>query len=228
MPVSMPLPIRLFPTLLLVALGGCSVGSSGSGPAPAPTLGGDLGAITRARADSIRYPYTAADVHFMSGMIGHHAQAVAMAAWAPTRAASPAVKTLAERIVNGQQDEIATMQQWLRDRGQRVPEARASGTMLMTMNGVEHEMQMPGTLSEAQLQRLDQARGTEFDRLFLTFMIQHHRGAVAMVDELFGSQGAAQDEGVFTLASDVGVDQKTEIARMQQMLLELAFGDEAP
>ncbi|MBW3629444.1 MAG: DUF305 domain-containing protein [Gemmatimonadetes bacterium] len=204
-----------------IAVSGCGAARAGGAHPPSPAPVGDLAAIARARADSARYPYTAADVHFMSGMIGHHAQAVAMASWAPTHGASPAVRTLAERIVNGQQDEIVTMQQWLRDRGQRVPEARASGTMLMTMNGVEHEMQMPGTLSEAQLQRLDQARGTEFDRLFLTFMIQHHRGAVAMVEELFGTNGAGQDETVFKLASDVNVDQITELARMEKMLSNL-------
>lgn len=204
-----------------IAVSGCGAASAGGAEPASPAPVGDVAATARARADSPRYPHTAADVHFMSGMIAHHAQAVAMANLAPTRAASPAVRTLAERIVNGQQDEIATMQQWLRDRGQRVPEARASGTMLMTMNGVEHEMQMPGVLSEAQMQRLNQARGTEFDRLFLTFMIQHHRGAVAMVEELFRTPGAGQDQTVFKLASDVNVDQTTEIDRMEKMLSNL-------
>ena len=80
---------------------------------------------------------------------------------------------------------------------------------------------MPGMLTEAQMKQLAESRGPEFDRLFLTFMIQHHRGAVSMVEELFGSQGAAQDEAVFKFASDVNVDQTTEIARMQRMLLAL-------
>jgi len=156
----------------------------------------------------------------MSGMIGHHAQAIVMAGWAPTHEAGPSVRTLAERIINAQQDEIATMQQWLRDRGQPVPEARA--TEMKMMNGAEHEMLMPGMLTEAQLRQLDQARGPEFDRQFLTFMIQHHRGAVAMVKDLFGSSGAAQDETVFKFANDVGVDQTTEIARMERMLAALS------
>ncbi|MDQ6770937.1 MAG: DUF305 domain-containing protein [Gemmatimonadota bacterium] len=174
-------------------------------------------AVAQARADSIRHPYTAADVHFMSSMIGHHAQAIVMSRWAPTHGASASAQTLAARIINAQQDEIATMQRWLGDRLQPVPEARPTG-MKMMMDGVEHEMLMPGMLTEAQMKQLDQARGPEFDRLFLIFMIQHHRGAVSMVKDLFDSYGAGQDEIVFKFASDVNVDQSTEIARMQRML----------
>jgi uncharacterized protein (DUF305 family) len=176
--------------------------------------------MARARADSVRHPYTAADVDFMSHMIGHHAQALVMAGWAPTHGANASVRTLAERIINAQQDEIATMQRWLGDRGKPVPEARATG-MKMMMNGVQHEMLMPGMLTEAQMKQLDQARGAEFDRLFLTFMIQHHRGGVSMVKDLFGTNGAAQDETVFKFANDVNVDQSTEIARMERMLAVL-------
>ncbi len=172
------------------------------------------------QASPVRYPYTAADVYFMSGMISHHAQAIVMAGWAPTHGASPSVRTLCERIINAQTDEILTMQTWLRDRQQPVPEARATG-MKMMMNGMEHEMLMPGMLTEEQMRQLDQARGTEFDRLFLLFMIQHHRGAVSMVKDLFGSYGAGQDETVFKFASDVNVDQTTEIARMEKMLAAL-------
>jgi uncharacterized protein (DUF305 family) len=150
-------------------------------------------------------------------MIGHHAQALVMAGWAGSHGASPSVQTLAGRIINGQQDEIATMQRWLRDRGKPVPEARP-GAMTMKMNGMDHVMLMPGMLTEAQMQELDQARGPEFDRLFLSDMIQHHRGAVTMVKQLFGTNGAAQDETVFKFANDVNVDQSTEIARMERML----------
>jgi uncharacterized protein (DUF305 family) len=78
-------------------------------------------------------------------------------------------------------------------------------------------------LTDAQLRQLDRARGEEFDRLFLTFMIQHHRGAVSMVQALFGTNAAAQDETVFKFASDVSVDQTTEIARMQKMLAAITF-----
>jgi uncharacterized protein (DUF305 family) len=179
-------------------------------------------------ADSGRYRWTAADVSFMSHMIGHHAQAIVMANWAPTHDAGPSVRILAARIINAQQDEIATMQRWLRDRGQPVPEARP-GPMRMTMSdGTEHEMLMPGMLTEAQMGELDRARGREFDRLFLTYMIQHHRGATSMVSELFGSYGAGQDETVFKFASDVNVDQTTEIERMQRMLADLLFGESSP
>jgi uncharacterized protein (DUF305 family) len=150
-----------------------------------------------------------------------------MARWAPTHGASPSVVTLAERIINAQQDEIATMQQWLGDRRQPVPEAKPVG-MKMMMNGVEHVMLMPGMLTDEQLKQLDEARGKEFDRLFLTFMIQHHRGAVSMVQDLFGSYGAGQDEIVFKFANDVSVDQTTEIARMERMLALLALDGRSP
>ncbi len=184
-------------------------------------------AIALARADSLRHPYTAADIHFMSGMIGHHAQAIVMSRWAATHGASPSVRTLAERIINAQQDEIRTMQRWLRDRQLPVPEARP-GPMTMMMNGMEHEMLMPGMLTDEQMKALDAAQGPEFDRLFLTGMIQHHRGATAMVRELFASYGAAQDELVFKFANDVNVDQTTEIARMERMRVGLLLGITPP
>jgi uncharacterized protein (DUF305 family) len=181
---------------------------------------GQDAAIARARADSARLPYTAADIHFMSGMISHHAQAVKMARWSATHGASPAVIRLSERIVTGQMDEIGLMQSWLRDRNQPVPEPDPNG-MKMMMGGSEHVMLMPGMLTPEQMAKLDAARGNEFDRLFLTLMIQHHRGAITMVRELFSSHGAGQDEVVFKFANEVEVDQETEIARMQQMLIEL-------
>jgi uncharacterized protein (DUF305 family) len=163
--------------------------------------------------------FTAADVHFMTGMIGHHAQALIMSALAPTHGASPQIQTLAARIINAQNDEIALMQAWLADRGQSVPEVEIEGTTL-TVHGAEHATHMPGMLTEEQMRELDAARGPEFDRVFLTYMIQHHRGAVTMVHELFGTDGAAQDEAAFKLASAIQVDQLTEIARMELMLEE--------
>jgi uncharacterized protein (DUF305 family) len=227
-----PLRARRVAAALLTAfaLSACGVAARASAQAPTQSAGpaqSTAAAMAKARADSARLPYTAADVHFMSAMIGHHAQAIVMARWAPTHGASPSVRTLAERIINAQQDEIGTMQRWLADRGQPVPEARP-GPMKMLMNGMEHEMLMPGMLTDEQMTQLDQARGAEFDRLFLTSMIQHHRGAVSMVKELFGSYGAAQDETVFKFASDVNVDQTTEIARMQKMLAALVLGITLP
>jgi uncharacterized protein (DUF305 family) len=153
----------------------------------------------------------------MAGMISHHAQAIAMARWAPSHGASPSVRTLCERIINAQTDEIINLQRWLADRRQPIPEPDPNG-MLMAMGGMDHRMLMPGMLSEAQMKQLDAARGTEFDRLFLIFMIQHHQGAIAMVQELFGSYGAAQDLLVFKFASDANIDQTTEITRMEKLL----------
>ncbi len=213
-----------------MAIAGCSSASGGAvqtSVQPAAGARSSSAAIAQARADSARHPYTEADVHFMSGMIGHHAQAIVMANWAPTHGASAAVRRLAERIINAQQDEIGTMQRWLGDRLKPVPEARPTGLRMM-MNGVEHDMLMPGLLTESQMKQLDQARGPEFDRLFLIFMIQHHRGAVSMVKDLFDSYGAGQDETVFKFASDVNVDQSTEIARMEKMLIDFTVGVESP
>jgi uncharacterized protein (DUF305 family) len=177
----------------------------------------DRAAMAKARADSVNRPYTRPDIDFMRGMIAHHAQALLMAGWAQSHGAGPSVQTLCDRIINAQKDEINIMQTWLRDRGQPVPEAKPV-PMKMTMNGMEHDMLMPGMLSDAQLKQLDAARGPEFDRLFLQFMIQHHQGAVSMVEDLLKRDGAAQDELVFKLTNDIHVDQTTEIARMRRML----------
>jgi uncharacterized protein (DUF305 family) len=174
-----------------------------------------------ARAQTHENKFTAADVRFVSGMIHHHAQAIIMARMAPTHGASPTILTLTGRIINAQQDEITVMQQWLRDRKQPVPDVEH---MLHGMAGMEHTMHMPGMLTKEQLEKLDAAHGQDFDDLFLKFMIQHHQGAVAMVKELVGSEGAAQDDTVFKLASDINVDQTTEIARMQRMLVDQLFG----
>ena len=205
----------LFPLSLLALLASCG----GARAAQRPSTMGPEAAIARARADSLRYPYTTADIEFMSGMIHHHAQAIVMAKWAPTHGASTAIFRLTERIINAQEDEITLMQTWLRDRRQPVPEPNAAG-MVMQMDGMSHTMLMPGMLTEEQLKELDAARGEQFDHLFLSYMIQHHRGAVGMVDALFASRGAGQDESVFKFAADVSVDQSTEIRRMLQMLLE--------
>ncbi len=215
----------LLTTVALMACGSANSQSTvASAPAPAGVAfqQGEAGAIARARADSVRRPYTEADVTFMTGMIGHHAQAIEMSLMAPTHGASPTVQTLAARIINAQEDEIGTMQRWLRDRLQTVPDGK-SHSMKMMHGGMEHEMMMPGMLTDAQMKQLGESRGKEFDRLFLTYMIQHHRGALTMVNELFGSYGAGQDELVFKFASDVNVDQTTEIARMERMLFALAL-----
>ncbi|HEX7019072.1 MAG TPA: DUF305 domain-containing protein [Gemmatimonadaceae bacterium] len=213
-----------------LAAGACSHSPPAAARAgqPAPAQASEpLVGPAKARADSARYPYTQADIDFMSGMIHHHAQAIVMAKWAPTHGASESIRTLCARIINAQQDEILTMQNWLRDRNQPVPDA-TPGPMTMDMGGMKHEMLMPGMLTDEQMKELDAARGHRFDELFLRDMIQHHTGAVSMVKQLFGSYGAAQDELTFKLASDINVDQTTEIARMQRMLVALTFGSDSP
>jgi uncharacterized protein (DUF305 family) len=209
-------------------LGGAACASAGGPASERPLSNAEMAAIVRARTDSARMRFTPADVEFMTGMIGHHAQAIVMSRLAPNNDASPAIRTLAARIINAQQDEIALMQTWLRDRGQPVPEVSAEGHAGMSHGGMQHGAHMPGMLTDAQMAELAKARGAEFDRLFLTYMIQHHQGAVTMVTALFSQDGAGQDESVFKLASDVNVDQTTEIARMQRMLFQLQIGERSP
>ena len=242
-------PIRLAALSAgLVAMTACATSRSASSAGAAFQMG-DAGAIVRARADSLRYPWVTADVDFMSGMIHHHAQAVTISRWAPSHGASASVQRLTARIINAQTDEITIMQTWLKDRRQTVPMVDSLGNV--TMGGAGHDMaamaghamaghdmaamggmatgqmSMPGMLTDAQLKELNTARGSEFDRLFLTYMIQHHRGAVAMVKTLFAAQGAGQDETVFKFANDVEVDQSTEIKRMFTMMLEMGFAPPA-
>lgn len=212
--------------MALVSASACAGGAAPSGTAPSPRPEPSLTeieAIYRARLDSARMRFTPADVHFVSGMIGHHAQALIMAGLAPSHGAGPAVETLCARIINAQRDEIVSFQAWLRDRGQVVPEVHIEGLTLM-VRGAEHATHMPGMLSDEQLRELDAARGPAFDRLFLTYMIQHHQGAVTMVRELFATDGAGQDEQVFKFANDIQVDQLTEIARMELMLESMSGG----
>jgi uncharacterized protein (DUF305 family) len=229
--MSRPDSNALYVVLLTALIGaGCSTAAATgttspepSSPAPSATAADEeFEAIFRARRDSARMQYTDADVSFMSGMIPHHAQALVMARMVPTHGASPIIQTLAARIMNAQRDEIALMQRWLRDRNEPVPEPGEGGAMA---HAGDHAMHMPGMLTPQQLSALDAARGEEFDRMFLTFMIQHHRGAVTMVHELFGTPGAGLNEDAFRIASDIQVDQATEIARMELMLSEMTGED---
>jgi len=164
--------------------------------------------------------YTPADVAFMSGMIYHHAQALLIADWAPSHGASGDVRTLCERIVRGQTDEIDLLSQWLAERHEPVPHVDPAHMMMPDMN---HAHMMPGMLTTEQLTQLDRARGPEFDELFLRFMIQHHEGAITMVNELF-AKGAGEENPVYKIASGVFADQTTEIERMQRMLAAKMFG----
>lgn len=195
----------LFAASITIAVGALRLSAQQGGPDPKP------------RPDLVRQPYSEADVEFMAGMIPHHAQAVLIAGWAGSHGARSDIRVLCERIVVGQRDEIATMRTWLRDRGEPVPAADATHHR-MKMNGLEHDMLMPGMLTPEELARLDKARGPEWDRLFLEAMIRHHQGALKMVDDLFNAHGALQDEDVFKFVSDIYADQTTEIERMQKML----------
>ena len=210
----MRLVMRLFAVAAVFAAGACS--SSSRASAGMPPSSRDSAAAQAARADSVRNSYTPADVEFMTGMIYHHAQALVMARMAPTHGARPALQILTGRVINGQNDEIALMQQWLRDRSQPVPDPTAAGSEGMHDHG--HAVHMPGMLTDEQLAELDAARGADFDRLFLTYMIRHHQGALTMVRELFATPGAAQDSEAFRLATDVDADQRAEIRRMQALL----------
>lgn len=167
--------------------------------------------------------YTAADVTFMQGMIGHHSQAVEMTDLLATHTASEDMKKLGLRISLSQQDEIKMMTHWLQARGQTVP---ASHAMMMGhehMEGMDMgtPMLMPGMLTPEEMARLAAAKGPEFDRLFLEGMIKHHGGALYMVQELLKTPGAAQDPDIFAFVSDVDSDQRMEIDRMSAMLKEL-------
>jgi uncharacterized protein (DUF305 family) len=157
------------------------------------------------------HDHTAADVAFMAGMIPHHAQALDMTALVEARTQHRGIRLLAERIEVSQRDEIAWMQNWLRTRGQQVPETGGAHAHM------GHHL-MPGMLSPEQMADLAAASGTAFDRKFLTYMIQHHEGALVMVDTLFATPGAAQTTEVYTIATDIDADQRADIRRMRVML----------
>ena len=174
--------------------------------------------VTAAQAtDLSRIQFTAADVRFMQGMIGHHAQAIEMVELLSTRTARDDMRTLGQRISLSQDDEIKMMQRWLAVRRQEVP-----GIHAMHMHGATL---MPGMLTPEEMERLAAAKGALFDRLFLEGMIKHHGGALTMVAELLSHAGAGQDSEIFAFLSDVDADQRAEIARMGGMLQEMQKND---
>ena len=162
--------------------------------------------------DTAALAYTDADVHFMSGMIAHHAQALEMTALVADRTERQDLHMLAKRIDVSQTSEIGLMQKWLRDRNEPVPEA----TSMHMMNG--KPMLMPGMLTPENMATLRAAQGDEFYEQFLKFMIGHHQGAITMVEDLLATPGAGQDTYIFRFATDVDVDQRMEITRMQDMI----------
>jgi uncharacterized protein (DUF305 family) len=200
---------RCFVPLLVILLTSCR----GGAPAPVIVQPGAPGQGSKvigaaAASDLSRVAYTPADVRFMQGMIGHHAQALEMTAIARSHSANEAIRTLALRIEVSQADEIKMMQDWLTARGQPLPDPHAHHAATL----------MPGMLSASELSELAAARGPELDRRFLQLMIKHHEGALAMVDELLKTPGAAQEPDMFAFASDVDADQRMEIDRMRAAL----------
>jgi uncharacterized protein (DUF305 family) len=155
--------------------------------------------------------FTAADTLFIQGMIPHHNQALEMTALVADRTASSDVTLLAKRIELSQRDEISRMQLWLTERG--VPTSGPNA-------GHNHDGLMPGMLTAEQFGQLEQARDADFDRLFLTFMIQHHQGALAMVQELYAS-GGGHEPATDQFAREFDSDQSIEIQRMQEMLARM-------
>jgi uncharacterized protein (DUF305 family) len=160
--------------------------------------------------------YTEADVRFMQGMIAHHAQALEMTELLYARTGNETMHKLARRIDLSQADEIGMMKGWLRARAEEVPDTSSHHA-----HGGAPMMLMPGMLTEEQMERLASAKDAAFDRLFLELMIQHHRGALSMVEELLETPGAGQSPEIFAFTSDIVADQQMEIDRMHAMLQEL-------
>ena len=162
-------------------------------------------------------PRSQKDVEFMRGMIMHHAQAVQMTLLLETHTENKDIRRLGERISHSQSDEIEFMKRWLEARGEPIlePVIAISGTDTTARR--RHTL-MPGMLSLEQMEALRNAKGAEFDRLFLTGMIQHHKGALLMVQEMFDTAGGGQDAELFTFATDVDSGQRAEIRVMESML----------
>jgi uncharacterized protein (DUF305 family) len=204
---------------LLIVFAAASCRTTGAGSRPPivqPGAPGESSHVISAEksADLSRVQHTAADVKFMQGMIGHHSQAVEMVALLKARTAREDMRLLGLRIELSQEDEIKMMQRWLEVRGQEIP-----GPHAMHMHGATL---MPGMLSEEEMARLAEAKGADFDRLFLEGMIKHHGGALTMVHDLFDTPGAGQEVEIFSFASDVDADQRMEIDRMGAMLNAIA------
>ena len=189
-----------------------------------PGAPGQPGRILSPAEAAIRLrPPAQADIEFMQGMIVHHSQAVDMVDLLRTRTSNQALRTLATRISISQTDEIEYMKEWLRERNQ--PIAAPGGHMMHHMGGMDLSKKpsgdvalMPGMLSPNQMKALAKARGPAFDRLFLTGMVQHHTGALDMVEDLFAIPGAGQDNVLFDFATDIDNTQRAEINIMKAML----------
>ena len=165
-------------------------------------------------------PLSAKDVEFMQGMIMHHAQAVEMTALINERTNTKELGLLGARISHSQADEMRYMERWLKLRGESTSMPMPASHNMPGMDMSKHQMLMPGMLNEEQMDALKKAKAGEFDRLFLKGMIQHHKGALVMVDELFNTAGSGQDAELFNFATDVDSGQRAEIRIMEKMLGE--------
>jgi len=189
-------------------------------PAPVVVQPGAPGKPTRTLPPSTRAtlpPPSPADVQFMQGMIVHHAQAIEMTALIESRTENKDLRSFGARIDSSQSDEIKFMKRWLAARGEPISPAMSH---MAGMDMSSHSMLMPGMLTPKQMQALKKAKAAEFDRLFLSGMIQHHNGALKMVKDLFDTAGAGQDAELFNFATDVDSGQRAEIRIMQTMLGE--------
>jgi uncharacterized protein (DUF305 family) len=161
-------------------------------------------------------PRSQADVEFMQGMIMHHSQAVEMTALIPSHTENKNLRLLGARISSSQSSEVKFMQRWLAARGESTSMAMP-GMPDMDMSGRPMPL-MPGMLTPQQMEALRQAKGAEFDHLFLAGMIQHHQGALTMVDDLYKTAGSGQTADLFDFTTDVDSGQRAEIKIMQSML----------
>ena len=222
--ISLPL---LFVTLLFET---SAAGQQGKSTETAPLVqpgapGQKSKNVTVASAGTPYHGPTDADTSFMQGMIMHHSQAVEMVELLRTRGESKDLQAFGDRIAISQTDEIKYMKQWLEDRGKPTSmpmKHDMKGMEGMDMKGMDMSMptmaMMPGMLSPQQMKDLEAAKGAAFDHLFLTGMIQHHTGALTMVDELYKTPGAGQDIWLYDFATDVDNTQRAEIRIMQAML----------
>ena len=218
--------VVLAPTLVVcAALLSFTAAAQQSEPArPVVVQPGAPGAPTKTLPPSTKGtlpPLSPADVEFMQGMIHHHAQAVEMTAMIDSHTQNKDLRSLGARISSSQSDEIKFMKRWLAARGDEVPKPMADmpGMDMSGMEMAHHAMAlMPGMLSPEQMEALRKAKGTEFDHLFLTGMIQHHNGALTMVKDLFNTAGAGQDGELFDFATDADNTQRAEIRIMETML----------
>jgi uncharacterized protein (DUF305 family) len=216
----------LFVTLLFASSAAGQQGkSSEAAPLVQPGAPGQKSkTVTVASAGTPYHGPTDADTSFMQGMIMHHSQAVEMVELLRTRGESKELQALGDRIAISQTDEIKYMKQWLEDRGKPTSMPMDHSMMKhdmkgMDMKGMDMSMpMMPGMLSPQQMKDLEAAKGAAFDHLFLTGMIQHHTGALTMVDELYNTPGAGQDSFLFDFATDIDNTQRAEIRIMQAML----------